>query len=65
MQSSRSAYNLKCVVNKLLSFVKLVSPFRKHIISISGEVCCFCDVTHPPQERVSWLHGFGTEMPGM
>ena len=64
MQSSRSAYNLnQSVVEKLLSFVKLVlrggtAPLQietGRYISISGEVCCFFDLTHLPLESSNWF----------
>ena len=44
------------VVEKLPSFVKLVSPFRKPI-NIFGEVCCFFNLAHLLIESslVAWL----------
>ena len=53
------------VVEKLPSFVKLVSPFRKpinqHIISV--EVCCFFDLTHLSAQLLGCM--VVVEMPGM
>ena len=62
-QSSKSAYNLnQSIVEKLPSFVKIASPFKKPILYKSAflvGLICFCDLTHlllaSQESVVAWL----------